>query len=72
MVYTVKQARVLADKTQAEMAQALGISRWTYRKIELHPEEAKIGQARKISEITGVPLDDIIFIADSTFSRQEG
>lgn len=69
MAYTVKQARRLADKSQAEMALLLGVSRWTYRKIESHPENAKIGQARKISEITGVPLDDIIFAEDSTFRR---
>lgn len=71
MAYTVKQARRLADKTQAEMAVLLGVSRWTYRSIESHPGKAKIAQARKISEITGVPLDDIIFADDSTFSRRK-
>ncbi len=54
MKYTVKQARVLADFTQTKMAKMLGISRDTYRKIELDPESAKISQAKKISKITGI------------------
>ena len=47
MKYTVKQARVLADFTQTKMAKMLGISRDTYRKIELDPESAKISQAKR-------------------------
>ena len=59
MKYTVKQARVLAYFTQTKMAKMLGISRDTYRKIELDPESAKISQAKKISKITGIEFSDI-------------
>ena len=66
LVYTVKQARRLADKTQAEMAALLGISRDTYRKIEMFPEQATIAQAHNISAITKIPVDQIFFARDST------
>lgn len=61
MAYTIKQARMLSEKTQQEMAENMGISRDTYRKIELKPETATIAQARRISDLTGVPMDSLIF-----------
>ena len=66
MVYSVKQARALADKTQAEMAEKLGVTRDTYRKIEQNPGRATIDQAVAISRITGIPIDQIFFDRDST------
>lgn len=66
MPYTVKQARRLADKTQAEMAKYLGVSRDTYRKIELFPEQATVKQAQDISAITKIPVDQIFFAGNST------
>lgn len=59
MVFTVKQARHMADKTQKEMAELLGIDRSTYMRIERNPEKATVGQARKISAITGIPMENI-------------
>lgn len=66
MQYTVKQARVLMDFTQEQMAEKMGISRWTYRKIEENPESATIKQAKQISEITHIPIDNIFFANGST------
>ena len=66
VTYTVKQARMLAEKTQVEMAAAMNISRETYMKIEKTPGRATITQARLISQITGIPLDNIFFGPDST------
>ena len=66
LVYTVRQARRLAEKTQREMARSMGISRDTYRKIELNPEVATIEQAQNISRIVGIPMDKIIFARNST------
>lgn len=43
---TIKQARLLNDFSQQEMAKALGIHVQTYRKIESDPERATIKQAR--------------------------
>ena len=66
MTYTVRQARRLAEMTQREMAFSMGVSRDTYRKIELNPEIATIEQAKSISRIVGIPMDKIIFVRDST------
>lgn len=70
MTFTVKQARVYNGFTQVEMAQKMGISRDIYRKIEENPDSATVQQARSISEITGIPVDDIFFSKQSTFSRE--
>ena len=66
MQYTVKQARVLMDFTQEQMAEKMGISRWTYRKIEENPESATIKQAKQIAKITQIPIDNIFFANKST------
>lgn len=66
MVYTVKQARCLKEKTQKEMAELMGISRDSYRKIEREPGKATVQQAYKISRITGIPVDQIFFTDKST------
>ena len=66
MAYTVKQVRRLADKTQREMAEEMGISRDAYRRIELCPELATVEQARNISRIVGISMDNIIFAREST------
>lgn len=61
MVYTVKQARQLAGKTQVEMAQELAVSLPTYRRYETNPATINIGRAKRIAEITGFSTDDIDF-----------
>lgn len=66
MGFTVKQARQYAGFTQIEMARKLGISRDTYRKIELSPESASVALAKKISEIVRIPIDQIFFAQNST------
>ena len=52
MIYTVKQARQLAGKTQSEMANLMGISRDIYRKIELNPDKATVAQVKMFCEAT--------------------
>lgn len=61
MAYTLKQARLLAGKTQREMADELSIHRDTYLKLEKNPELTTIKQAKKISEITQISYNDIFF-----------
>jgi DNA-binding XRE family transcriptional regulator len=58
---TVKQARAVAGLTQAKMAEKLHIHRSTYFKLEKEPTKFTVEQAKEISEITGVPIDDIFF-----------
>ena len=61
MIFTVKQARKYAGKTQSEMAEALKIHKDTYRKIENNPKTATIDQAKKIADFTGIEFDQIFF-----------
>lgn len=61
MTLTLRQARRLREKTQAEMAEFLNISLSTYVKLEEKPDEATIKQAKKISEYLEVPYDEIFF-----------
>lgn len=62
MNFSLKQARMFADKTQQEMADSLKIHRSTYIKLEEHPESVTISQAKRISQITGIPVDQIFLI----------
>lgn len=66
MQFTIRQARVHAGMTQAEVAKVLGIDRGTYMKIEKEPPRATICQINKISEITGIPVGDIFLGCNST------
>lgn len=66
MRFTIKQARSYAGFTQAEMAEKLGIHRSTYMKIENDPSIATLGQISRISEITGVTIDQIFLGYNST------
>lgn len=66
MIYTVKLARVAKGLKQVEMAEKMGVSRDTYRKIEKNPEEATVAQAKQIAEITGIPATEIFFDRTST------
>lgn len=68
MTYTVKLARIANGLTQVQMAKKMGVSRDTYRKIELNPGEATVSQAQQISQITGIPAADIFLDYLSTES----
>ena len=61
MSLTLKQARRLIDKSQAEIAKLLNIHVQTYRKLEENPDKATIAQAKKISKILNISYDEIFF-----------
>ncbi|MBR5172378.1 MAG: helix-turn-helix transcriptional regulator [Phascolarctobacterium sp.] len=61
MQLTLKQTRLIKEKTQGEMAQMLGIHIQTYRKLEENPENVTIGQAKKISSFLKISYNDIFF-----------
>lgn len=65
MTLSLRQARRLRDKTQAEMAKLLKVNIMTYRKIEENPDLARIEQAKKISEYLGINYDEIFFARES-------
>lgn len=58
---TLKQARLLREKTQEHMANLLEIHVQTYRKLEENPDEVTIGQAKLLSEDLGFSYDTIFF-----------
>ena len=68
-MFTVKQARVLRGKTQAEMAKYLGVCKDTYRAIEQNPCRTTVPQAKAICEYLGFELDQIFFGGDSTLKE---
>jgi DNA-binding XRE family transcriptional regulator len=65
-MFTIRQARKLADMTQAEMAKQLGVCKDKYAKIEKNPDTATIKQAKEICMATGISMDKIFFGNNST------
>ena len=61
MDLSLKQMRLIKEKTQDEMAEKLGIHVQTYRKLEENPDEVTVKQAKIISDFLGVSYDDIFF-----------
>lgn len=64
MAYTMKQARVGIGYTQQEMADKMGIHVQTYARMEKHPEDMTIKQAKSFSNIVGVPLSELSFASE--------
>lgn len=64
--FTLRQARVHAGLTQAEVASSLGIDRGTYFRMEKDPQRATIRQINLISALTGIPVSDIFLGCNST------
>lgn len=63
---TLKQARLLADKTQTECANHLHVCKQTYAKIENNPETATVAQAKSICFFLNRSIDEIFFGSYST------
>lgn len=63
---SLKQARLLREKTQDYMAELLGIHVQTYRKLEQNPDKVTVGQAKVISKNLGFPYDTIFLTSSST------
>ena len=67
MSLTIRQARMMCGFTQQQMADALCVHRTTYRKLEEHPDQITIAQAKEISRVTGVSINDLnFFVQNST------
>lgn len=60
--YTLEQSRSLAELTQEELAEKLGVSVSTYAKYEAYKTYMRMDTAYLFSTITGVSMDDIIFL----------
>lgn len=62
---SLESARVNAKLTQAELAKELGISKNTVNNWENGRGEPSLSQLRKISELSGIPMD-FIFVPDKS------
>jgi len=71
MPLSLKQARLLADLTQKEVAQKLGVHRQTYMKWERNADEMPVGKAKQFAKIVGRSIDEIFFHSESTLSRND-
>lgn len=60
---TIEDARKELGLSQDDMASKLGIVRQTYAKLERNPENLTVGDARRICDILGKKLADIIFLS---------
>ena len=63
---TLPVARKIAGLTQKKLASAMEVSESTVINWEKGRAEPTVSQARKISEVTGIPLDCIIFLPVTT------
>lgn len=61
MRLSLAEARRLRGKRQKDLADVLGVTIQTYRKMELNPELIKIKDARIISEYLKIPLENLRF-----------
>lgn len=58
---TLKQARLLREKSQEICAEALGVHVNTYRRLEEDPENLTIKQAKTISSFLGFDYNILFF-----------
>ncbi|MFD1883946.1 helix-turn-helix transcriptional regulator [Paenibacillus wenxiniae] len=71
MILTMKQARMLADKKQKEIAEVMGVHPQTYGKWEKNPDLITIGEAKQFCELVGVDFESIFFSSESNLIRQK-
>ena len=62
---SLEAVRVNAKKTQKEWAELLGVSNTTVVNWEKGITEPSLSQLRKMSELSGVPMD-FIFVPDKS------
>lgn len=65
-VFTVRQARNMAGKTQTEIANSLGICLETYRKLERCPEKMTIEQAKMFCREVSRQINEVSFFTTNS------
>lgn len=61
---TLKQARNLAELTQSEASEKIGVSIYTLLNWEKGKTCPKVSMLDKIAEVYGIPKDMIVFVGD--------
>ena len=69
MAVSPRQARILCDLTQQDVADGLGVHRQTYMNWERNPDEMPVGKAKEFSKLVKRGVDEIFFDKESTLSR---
>lgn len=69
MKITLKAARVNAELTQQEMAEAIGVSKMTVNAWENGLRAIKPAYLPMISQVTGCPINDLILPKKVTKSK---
>lgn len=73
--HRIRAARAYAGITQEDMADRLGISIVTYKRIEQAKRDVDLGEVKRISEITGMPIEffsvDLKALADSETQKAQ-
>lgn len=57
--YDLKQVRALANMTQREAAELIGVHPVTYSRIESNPRQLTLGQAWLLAEAAGIGVEQI-------------
>lgn len=69
MKLTLRHARLLADLTQKEIAEILGVHVHTYMKWEHNPDEISVGTAKQFAKIVGRDIEELFFSSESNLIR---
>lgn len=70
MLLTMKKSRLLAEKTQRQMAEEMGVHVHTYLKWEKNPDGMTINKAKEFCKIVGADIEEIFFDRQSNLIRQ--
>lgn len=60
---SLRKARILAGRTQSDVANAVGITRPCYSSYEKEPHKIRVGVAKDIVSYLGYEIEDINFFA---------
>lgn len=69
MAMTLRQARLMRDLTQKQMAEILDVHAQTYSRIEHNPDRATVKMAKVISKELGIDYNEIFFGRESSLTR---
>lgn len=61
---TLEEARKRARFTQEQVAAIMGCTRPTIARMERHPEDVSVADAKRLSALYGVPIDELFFMAE--------
>ena len=61
---TLEEARKRARYSQEQVASIMGCSRPTIARMERHPEDVSVADAKRLSALYGVPVPELFFMPE--------